>query len=85
MGCGCEILKGCNLSSWKDGVASNCDGEDLREGKFSLGHVKLDMSIRCPNGDAELITGYVSLGFRNEIWIGDIHLRITSNWVVLKP
>lgn len=28
--------------------------------------------------------GYMSLGFRKEVWVGYVHLRIISNRMVLK-
>lgn len=34
--------------------------------------------------DIEFATGYMSLGLGSEVWVGDIHLRIMSNYMVFK-
>lgn len=49
---------------------------------FNFGHVKLDV----PTSRVKMLSWHlaVSLGFRREVWVGDVHLRIISDWMVLE-
>lgn len=44
--------------------------------QFSLGHVKFEMSVRSPSGDAEEAVEYMSLESRREVSSGDINLGL---------
>lgn len=42
------------------------------------------LSLRHPSGDIKWAAGHIELGFRREVWVGDIHLGIFSIKVLCK-
>lgn len=42
-------------------------------------YVRCEMSVRCSNGDINLVVQYMSLKSREEFWAGGIHLDSLAN------
>lgn len=46
--------------------------------EFCVGNVDFEMPIRRSSGDIHQVDGFMSVGFREEVWAADINLKVVS-------